>query len=237
MDAASASLPTRTQIWMRHLLHSPLEPKYGCGTCFAPHPNPNMDAASASLPTRTQIWMRHLLHSPPEPKYGCGICFAPHPNPNMDAASAALPTRTQIWKRRLHHCPTSVRKFNAQGPNPRTRNRAHAPHSARSLLSVSSYLGCEAERSVRQSAGHRARYLTLAPIPTAAVAMFGGGLIMTISTMPPWWSWFHWTSFIRYAWAAQMNNQFRDTPTVRVAGSEPVPRHTHREGGGIRTGI
>ena len=114
MDAASALLPTyvtsetsgtRTHIWMRHLLHSPPGPKYGCGICFTPHLNPNMDAAPASLPTRTQIWMRHLLRSPPGPKYGCGICCTPHPNPNMDAASAALPTRTQIWMRHLLHSP------------------------------------------------------------------------------------------------------------------------------------
>jgi len=57
-----------------------------------------------------------------------------------------------------------------------------------------------------------------AMLPTyVTTAMFGGGLIMTISTMPPWWSWWHWTSFIRYAWAAQMNNHFDGTATGQMA--------------------
>jgi len=56
-----------------------------------------------------------------------------------------------------------------------------------------------------------------AMLPTyVTIAMFGGGLIMTIESMPAWWSWFHWTSFIRYAWAAQMNNQFKGTDSGEV---------------------
>ena len=50
-----------------------------------------------------------------------------------------------------------------------------------------------------------------AMLPTyVTTVMFVGGLIMIIPEIPDQWAWYGWTSFIRYAWAAQMLNQFQD---------------------------
>lgn len=52
-----------------------------------------------------------------------------------------------------------------------------------------------------------------AMLPTyVTTVMFVAGLIMLTDEIPSQWAWYGWTSFIRYGWAAMMNNQFQGHP-------------------------
>jgi len=58
-------------------------------------------------------------------------------------------------------------------------------------------------------------------LPTyVTLCMYFGGLFLLFDKIPDAWFWFSWTSFLRYAWGAMMNNQFGDS----VPGEQQVFR-------------
>jgi len=49
-------------------------------------------------------------------------------------------------------------------------------------------------------------------LPTyVTMCMYFGGLFLLFDKIPVGWYWFSYTSFLRYSWGAQMNNQYRDS--------------------------
>lgn len=58
-----------------------------------------------------------------------------------------------------------------------------------------------------------------AALPVAVTMwLYFGTFFITTSEMPDYAAWFSWTSFLRYAWGALLNNQFRDT----ASGEAPI---------------
>merc|ERR1719484_387209 len=56
-----------------------------------------------------------------------------------------------------------------------------------------------------------------AVLPTyVTMCMYFGGLFLLFDKIPHAWKWFSWTSFLRYAWGAMMNNQFGDSDVGKV---------------------
>ncbi|CAE8602292.1 unnamed protein product, partial [Polarella glacialis] len=54
-------------------------------------------------------------------------------------------------------------------------------------------------------------------LPTyVTTCMYFGGLFIVFDKIPIGWSWYSWTSFLRYAWGALMLNQFKDQDTGKL---------------------
>jgi len=51
-------------------------------------------------------------------------------------------------------------------------------------------------------------------LPTyVTTCMYFGGLFILFDKIPTGWKWYSYTSFLRYAWGAMMQNQFKGQPT------------------------
>jgi ATP-binding cassette, subfamily G (WHITE), member 2 len=57
--------------------------------------------------------------------------------------------------------------------------------------------------------------------------LFFAGFLMRFDDMPKWWQWYAYINFLRYAWGAQMINQFKGkrsdlpgNPPVEINGEE-----------------
>lgn len=51
--------------------------------------------------------------------------------------------------------------------------------------------------------------------------LFFAGFLMRFDDMPKWWQWYAYINFLRYAWGAQMINQFKGKRSA-LSGNPPV---------------
>jgi ATP-binding cassette, subfamily G (WHITE), member 2 len=57
-------------------------------------------------------------------------------------------------------------------------------------------------------------------LPTYVVTLlFFAGFLLRFDDMPPWWKWYSYINFLRYAWSAVMVNNFEDGDPALFPGA------------------